>query len=220
LPSGSYQAFAVAAHPDRATVIISEPFAPRAELLALIDAVFGPSLVERTYRRWATGLDGWLEDLVLDVRLNNARTATVISGHDLAAWEAPAQIVERLLFIYGALYGTVEGLSIDNVEAFPEQRVTPTVPEPRVAAADLLDWLNETPHPWREISGKSDPVTFHAMQSLRQPSVHLRDDGSLVSLAIPSQTARSALAEPFRRFAVSSDLLLDRRVPVSVEDGL
>jgi len=87
---GPYQSFAVATHQGHATVILSEPSVSRADFLPLVDATFSGTVINRSYRRWTTGLDGWLEDLVLDVRLPDTRTVPVISGHDLAAWKAPA----------------------------------------------------------------------------------------------------------------------------------
>src|SRR5690242_17076786 len=74
---GPYQSFAISVHRDRATVVISEPAAPRTELLALVDATFNADLISRSHRRWSTGLDSWLEDLVVDVRVTDSRVSRV-----------------------------------------------------------------------------------------------------------------------------------------------
>src|SRR4051812_8168094 len=43
--AGPYQGLAVATHGGHATIIISEPSAPRTEFRALVDAAFGTSLI-------------------------------------------------------------------------------------------------------------------------------------------------------------------------------
>jgi hypothetical protein len=206
---GPYQAFAIAAHDARATVILSEPFAPRAELLELVDTVFGSSLVRRSYRRWSTGLDGWLEDLVLEVNVDDRRTTRVVSGHDLAGWNAPAAVIDRLLFLYAGLYGTTDGFTVDNVNAMKDVDLG-AIPELRVPAADLLDWLEDTKKTWDRLPPQADAKAagFQALRTTKTPSVYAREDQALVVLVVPAKSALTDLAEPFRRFAVASDVLL------------
>jgi hypothetical protein len=206
--AGPYQSLAIATHPGRATVIISEPSARRPEFLALVEATFGDEINGRSYRQWSTGLDGWLEDLVLDVRVRGASTTSVISGHDLAPWNAPAAIVDRLLFLYAALHGTTDGFWVDNVGAFPERATRISIKEPSAAPADLLDWLTAPDRTWTDLTVSAPPVTFKTMEAAKSPSVYQRSDATLTSFVVPPKSPIAALAEPFRRFAVASDLLL------------
>jgi hypothetical protein len=206
--AGPYQGFAVAVHQDRATVIIAEPSAARGPFLALVDATFGDDVIQRSYKRWPTGLDGWLEDLVLDVKFRGDATARVVSGHDLAAWDAPAPIVDRMLFLYTALHATTDGFSLDNVNDFPGRSKTASVPEPAAPAADLFDWLTDASHNWTRADGAVQGSSFKTLQATRSPSVYVRSDGSLVALAIPAKSRLTDIAAPFRGFAVASDFLL------------
>ena len=204
---GPYQSFAVAPHGDRATVVISEPSAPRTALLALVDAAFNADLIARSYLRWSTGLDGWLEDLVLDVRVPDARVSRVVSGHDLMVWSAPARIVDRLQFLHAGLYGTPDGFWVDNIDALTPRASVPSIPEPSALAGDLIDWLTDSAHTWNDVTG-AGPLAFRALTTVKTPKVYVRSDGLLVALAIPQKTGLLSLPPHFRRFSVASDLIL------------
>ena len=208
LTTGPYQSFAIATHQNRATVIISESSARRSDFLAVVDAAFGSDVAARSYRRWTTGLDGWLEDIVLDVRLRSQRTSRVLSGHDLTPWNAPADIVDRLLFIYAGIYGTTDGFWVDNVNAFRETGLPPAIAEPTVVAADLLDWLVDQNQTWTDVATGVSGASFRAVQDRREPAVYARADKTLILLVVPPKIQLAALAGTFRRFAVASDLLV------------
>ena len=208
LPAGPYQSLAIASHGERATVILSEPPAPRAEFRALVEATFGADLIALSYRRWATGLDAWLEDLVLDVRVPNATVSPALSGHDLRRWNAPAGLVDRLRFLHVALYGTTDGFWIDNVNAFPERPSTPPIQEPALAPADLLDWLTDAKRTWQDVNDPARTLSFASAGSAKSPSVLVGSDKTLVLMVVPGHSQLASLAEPFRRFSVASDLLL------------
>jgi hypothetical protein len=205
--TGPYQSVAVAVHGDQATVIFSEPSAPRDDALALVDAVFGPDLVRRAYYRWSTGLDGWLEDLVLDIRVQNGPATPVLSGHDLKPWNLRLPLTDRLLFISNALHGTRDGLWVDDVSRVSSQPVS-TVPEPKFVPADLYAWLSDPTINWTAVSGAPAPVSVTGLLAAPQPSAFVRGDGTLVALVIPAKTTIERIAVPFRQFAVESDLLL------------
>jgi len=205
--AGPYQSFGIAKHGDRATVILSEPAANRDDLLALVDAVFGRGIT-RTYRRWTTGLDGWLEDLVLDVPVHGTASARVLSGHTLSRWEAPVALVDRLLFIYVALHGTSDGFYIDDVLNFTDARAAPPIFELQLSPDHLREWFEDASKDWREIGGGSETIKVAALQAARRPAAYARADGTLVALAVPPKTILSDVSVPFRRFAVASDVLL------------
>lgn len=207
---GPYQAFAVAWRGgDRATVVISEPLADRTDLAAVVEAAFGRSLIARSHRRWITGLDGWLEDLVLDVRVEGRSTASVLSGHNLQKWEAPAGVVDRLLFLYKALHGTSDGFYVDQISGMSAGRLVAPIPDLTPAPGHLRSWFDDNTKDWLDLGGDAAaPVKLAAIQAASRPSVYARTDHSFVTLAVPPKTALSELAVPFRRFAVASDLLL------------
>lgn len=205
--AGPYQSLGIARHGDRATVIISEPAANRDDLLALVDAVFGRGIT-RTYRRWTTGLDGWLEDLVLEVPVQGSASASVLSGHTLARWEAPAALVDRLLFIYVAVHGTSDGFYVDDVLGFTDARAAPPIFELELAPEHLREWFEDASKDWQEISGGNDTKKVAALQAAPRPGAYSRTDGTLVALVVPPKTVLSDVSVPFRRFAVASDLLL------------
>ena len=114
-----YQTFAVAIENTEAVVVISEPppSLSRTDLASVIHAIFGTDLIDLAYYRLPTGIDGWLEDLVIQLSIPDAEHTPVFSGASMAMTSAPASVVDRLRFIYSLFYGTIDGFWIDAADA-------------------------------------------------------------------------------------------------------
>jgi len=189
-------------------ILISEPppTATRAELDALLMALFGSAIVERGRARFPTGIDGWLEDTLLRVRVEEPRATTkVLSGHDLKPWSIPTWIAERLQYLHRTLQFTREGFYVDDLQAIASAPPKLKVPTLAVSARDVDAWLAPT-RDWVPVAGQNDRRKWRQVLQSTSPAVyHLPGDG-LVALALPADISRERLAEPLRLFGLASDV--------------
>ena len=129
---------------DEYVLVISEPppTATRVELEALLKALFSPAAGDIVRARFPTGIDGWLEDTLVRVRLPVRDGAMgVISGHNLAVWQVPRSIGERLQYLHHALFQTREGFYVDDIQSMAKSSRTLKVPTVAITARDVDTWL-------------------------------------------------------------------------------
>jgi hypothetical protein len=201
-----YQAMALGRQGDDVVIVISEPppSLGRAELIAAVREAFGDSLREIGYYRVPTGLDGWLEDLVLRVGSAGEPDVQVISGQSMQPWSVPLAVADRMRLLHALLYATTDGFWLDDIN-----RDSPSVAidELRVPPSSLQRWLANSTLVWQPLDAASAPMPNARLNAASEPGAYARSDG-LVALVLP-QRADLATVEPiFRRFAVASDLLL------------
>lgn len=201
-----YQAFAVQENNGEAVVILSEPppVFSREKLGQVLNALFGDDLIDLNYSRWPTGLDGWLEDIVLRVRVSSPKKTDVMMGSRFESWKAPADIVDRLRLLHRLLYSTSDGFWIDQIT---EVLHTDPIPELKIPVSDLAGWLLEDSVRWVSFSVQSASMTTRQLYAEKEPGVFYREPG-IVAFVAPQGAKLAALAADFRRFAVESDLIL------------
>ncbi len=192
-------------------VVISEPppTATRAELDALVAAIFGGTLREAGRARFPTGIDGWLEDTLLRVKVDpQGPMVPVLSGHDLRPWQIPAALATRLQYLHNALMLTREGFHVDDLRALAAGSGRPPVPTLAVGARDVDAWLAPS-RPWHRLlprNAADDRRPWRQLARATAPEVfHLPGEG-LVALVLPVDTPAPRLAEPLRLFGVATDL--------------
>jgi hypothetical protein len=202
---------------DDAIVIVSEPppTVGRTDLAALVEAVFGGDLLDVAYLRWPTGLNGWLEDLVVRVKAPSGAPARVLSGHSLTLWEAPAMVVDRLSFLYTLLHGTSDGFYVDNVAAAATEKTSKPVAEVTVSAADIRDWLGDETVSWSSLDAPNVALSSQRFRDISPSGAFRRTDDTIIALVARPRSTLSDLRASFRRFAISSDLLLGAVKPKS-----
>jgi hypothetical protein len=188
-------------------IIIAEPppSLKRDQLERAVRSLFGEDLANMYYARWPTGVDGWLEDLVLRVRVGDASETSVMSGATLTSWQAPTAVTERLQILYGLFYRTFDGFWIDRVQDGAPRRAS--VLDLRVPVSDLVGWLGDPAPIWFHVGQGAAPRTTRELTAVNTPGV-FRTEGGIVALAVPRGVALSDIAGEFRRFAVASDLVI------------
>ncbi len=201
-----YQAFAVQPMAGEAIVIVSEPppALSREKLERTLRALFGADLLDLQYDRWPTGLDGWLEDVVLRVRLTNPATIRVLDGSGFESWRAPAEIVDRLQLLNGLLHRTTDGFWIDRVV---RTQPTSSIDELKVPVSDLAGWLSDGQRIWLPISELGGRRTTQELWTEKSSGVFQTGSG-VIALVAPKGLKLTDLAADFRRFAVESDLII------------
>jgi hypothetical protein len=189
-------------------VLVSEPppTATQAQLDALLAAVFGSAIVERGRARFPTGIDGWLEDTLLQVRIDEPRgTRQVLSGHDLKPWSIPAWLAERLHYVHRSLHLTREGFYVDDLQAIASLPAQPKVPTVAVSARDVDAWLAPT-RDWLALGSQTERRKWPQVLQPISPAVYYLPGDGLVALALPADVSRERLAEPLRMFGIASDV--------------
>lgn len=190
-------------------IIVSEPppLYSRETLDALVRSAFGPDLKTLARHRWRMGVDGWLEDLVLQVE----------SG---AGARDPLEIPltrDRIAFLHLALFGTAFGAGMD-VDAAPARSVGAAPPSLEVSPADLRAWLADATLRWKRLDGAASPESsWSAILGSKSIGAFGASDRSLVLLAFPGALLKKApsdpnalnnLRAPFRCFAVATDSIV------------
>lgn len=201
-----YQSFAVSERTGEAVIIISEPpVLSRADFAALLPAIWGHNLVDMGYYRWPTGVDGWLEDVVLRVRVTGGGRASVVTGAAFRRWQIPAGIADRLHFLHKLMYGTSDGFWVDRVGGPPPAK--PQIRELRAPVSDVAGWLAEATKLWTPLAGPGAEKTTKELYAAQTPGVFQRE-GGVVALVVPRGARLADLAGVFRQFAVGSDLII------------
>ena len=201
-----YQAMAISLRRDDAVIVISEPppSIPRATFAQQVRDLFGAGVAEIGYFRLPTGIDGWLEDVVLRVRLSGPHRVRVVSGETLEGWDVPTELADRLRLLHGMIYGTMDGFWLDDVEAAPR---SPPITELRIPPSQLNRWLADTAPEWRSLAPSGEAISTARLKTATLAGAYTRDDG-LVAFVAPQRARLEDLEVPFRRFAVASDLLV------------
>ncbi|MBX7086684.1 MAG: hypothetical protein K1X70_09665 [Leptospirales bacterium] len=202
-----YQAMALGQfESSEALVILSEPppVLSKQQLDDFLIALFGDTLLEKRHYRWMTGVDGWLEDIVLRVRLDGKARTGVLSGTTMKSWEAPADVVDKLRILHQVLFRTTEGFWVDDLSTSPAQ--TP-IEDIRVSASDLQHWFNTPGRTWT--SATDGEKKYSSKQIFTDAPIGLyRSAGGLVALLLPPTGERlNASIADYRRFAVETDVL-------------
>ena len=206
-----HQAFAVGKADDGAVVvIISEPPAtlPKNELEKLVRTTFGADFVGYTTRRWAVGIDGWLEDVV--VQLKPMALANPLQDPVLR---------DRLGFLHEILWGTTFGATAENANAKYSDVAHGLVLNISLTPAELRQWTEHAKGDWISLDARArgQSVGLQAILSSQHTGSYMDGGRQLVMLTIPHRvlgsapTSAAAIEEmrlPFRRFAVASDIVL------------
>ncbi len=201
-----YQAVALAEDGDETIIVLSEPPSgvSREDLKAAVKSLFGDQLIEAAYLRWPMGADGWLEDLVLRVKMGADRRVDVLGG-DLQTWKAPAEVVDRLHVLQILQYGTGDGAWFDRIAP---RAALAKVQDVRFSVAEFANWMANSPSDWTALDGDGRPAVWRDLLAGRRSGTFLSGDQRFVLLEIEKGADAGDLAASFRRFAVGSDLLL------------
>jgi hypothetical protein len=201
-----YQAFALDEGTAEKVVIISEPplVFTHDGLQKLLNALFGANLLSVDYNRWPTGLDGWLEDVVLRVRNVDQSQIDVLSGTNFEKWKAPAEIVDRLRLLHQFFYGTSRGFWVDRI--ISEISARRLIPDLRIPVSDLSGWLDDEKTLWSSADGVGDGRSTRELYAENIPGVFR--SGAMVAIVVPRGVRFDDLEPHFRRFATASDLLI------------
>jgi hypothetical protein len=206
--TNAYQATAVVENGGEAVIILSEPppSLTRVQYRQVLGALFGDRVLDLAYFRWPTGLDGYLEDIVLRVRTGGTGASVrYVSGNDLTPRSGPAEIVDRLRMLYRLEYGTSDGFWLDTGETVLEQKETA---ELKVPVRDLYGWIAGGAGMWRPLENEGLPaVTTAQLNAAVTPGAFTNGSG-IVTLVAPKKARLGDLRAHFRRFAVASDLII------------
>ena len=199
-----YQAFAVGDSKDESVVIISEPppSLSREQLDQALRGLFGDNLLQLSRFHWPTGVDGWLEDVVIRVRSSGDEREQVFSGKGFEAWQAPSWIVARLRLLHQMFFHTADGFWVDRPGDAPSGL---PISDLSIGVSDLAAWVNPD-ESWQSISGDQVRKT-RQLYAEAAPGVYYSGNG-LIVLVIPNSAHLVELAPCFRRFAVASDLVV------------
>src|SRR5260370_11052396 len=201
-----YQAFALDEGTAENVVIISEPplLFTHEGLKTVLNALFGGNLVSVHYYRWPTGLDGWLEDVVLSVRNVDQSHVDVLSGANFEKWKAPAELVDRLRLLHQFFYGTSRGFCVDRITSQSPTRGL--IPDLRIPVSDLARWRNEEKILWNAADGAGGGRTTRELYAEKILGVFR--SGGMVAIVVTRAVRFDDLEPHFRRFATASDLLI------------
>lgn len=201
-----YQAFALDEGTAENVVIISEPpsLFTHEGLQRVLNALFGGNLLSVHYYRWPTGLDGWLEDVVLRVRNVDQWQVDVLSGANFEKWKAPAELVDRLRLLHQFFYGTSRGFWVDRITSQSPARGL--IPDLRIPVSDLAGWLDDEKTLWNSADGVGGGRTTRELYAEKIPGVFR--SGGMVAIVVPRGVRFDDLEPHFRRFATASDLLI------------
>ena len=210
-----YQTLAAGALPDGSiALVVSEPpeSIAKAEVTKLLRDVFGSDLLEIATRRWMIGIDGWVEDIVMRVRLEGATPASKVN--DLIDDEV---FSDRIAFLQLAFYGTTFGAGIEALERPDSEVQARLAPNLAVPHRELEKWILDPQTRWQEIEQPDATAVHWNAISKTGPVALVSQDSSLVILAFPATllarahhdaAALGSFRIPFRRFAVASDTVL------------
>jgi hypothetical protein len=207
-----YQELAAKRLPDSTVaLIISEPppALSKASLDQVVKAAFGDDLLDSRRRRWTLLTDGWLEDLVLKVKIRNGALDPVMEDSTFR---------ERIAVLCNELFGTTFGGMVDF---FAEASAASTAGAPNiyVSPAELRSWVTQSALMWHSLNDDRDTQAIRWQDLVRQKEsgAFASTDGNLIMLTLPinfllnartQPHALDSLRTPFRMFAVASDCVL------------
>jgi hypothetical protein len=199
-----YQSFVVADKGSESVIIISEPppNLSREQLDRALRALFGDGLLQASRFHWPTGVDGWLEDIVLRVHPSGDEKEKVSAGKGFVVWQTSSWIVARIKLLHQLFFHTTDGFWVDRPSDAPSGQ---PIQELNVGVSDLAGWTG-TGESWESLSGV-EPKTTSQLYAANSPDVFFSSNG-LIVLVAPNNAHLAELAPHFRRFAVASDLLV------------
>ena len=211
-----YQTFAVAPlHGGSVTLIISEPppvpGISKTKLEQLVRTAFGTDFMEYTTRRWMVGVDGWLEDVVVQIKPSSPQYA--------ANPENDPVIQDRVRVLQAILFGTRLGAVLERADADYKAIAHASAADIASNPAELRSWVSSQSGGWMPLDPyQPDGATkLDALLNSGPAGAYIGDDQQLVVFVLPAKVldeARidadkmEALRRPFRLFAVSSDEVL------------
>lgn len=201
-----YQATALIEGERETVIILSEPppALTRAQYRQAIQALFGDRVLDLSYLRWPTGLDGYLEDIVLRVRMSGDRSKLSYISGDLTPRSGPAGVIDRLRMLYRLEYGTSDGFWLDTGETASDAA---RIAEVKAPLRDVYGWMAAS-GAWKPLSSESvTTLTTEQLNAATSPGAFVNESG-IVVLVAPKKAKLADLRAPFRQFAVSSDLIL------------
>ncbi|WP_427500898.1 hypothetical protein ACQE3E_17700 [Methylomonas sp. MED-D] len=209
-----YQSFAIAPSLDGTLVlVISEPppTIPKAKLEELIRVAFGEDLLHYTNRRWFIGIDGWLEDVVLQLK-SGAPQFSANPENDPA-------ILDRVAVLQKVLFGTTFGGVLERADNNYAETALSSAPDIGATPAELHQWTAVSSTLWMNLNFSEDDASS-SLDTLLQADAagsYIDADRQLVLFVLPRKILEKArvndegmdkLRVPFRQFAVSSDTIL------------
>ena len=173
------------AHPR--TLIVSEP-PPEVSWDHLAASL---SIISRgcTVRRWMIMSGGWVQDVVCTLRNDTGGT-----------------LPDRLAMLQQDIYGTTAGSAVVALPA-PKRAMIAHNLDLRYNASDLHRWLYEGDQRFRA-SPIAEVVSLHDILEGSVRGVFLNNNRALVLWAFDRGSTLTGFEAEFRRFAVSSDLVL------------
>lgn len=212
-----YQTTAVSATPNGETVvIISEPppVATPEDIAAIAVEVF-EDYSPQVYRlRHPIGLDGWLEDIVIQFNAGSDSVAPVATA-DSESMEIGSGVANRLEYLHNMLFGVADAFYVDVIKdgAVPHVKALADL---KVTGADILDVIGDRNRKWRRLDGsESASLTWSEAEQNTTTKVRsfIDDTNLVVALFIPPDTEVDAIRGEFRRFAVASDYIVGALCP-------
>jgi hypothetical protein len=200
-----YQGFASARlQGGRALLVASEPppDIPRAQAVELFDELFADGAPRVSTRKWFTGADGYVEDVLVEF------DAPELKGDDLLQ---AAPLVDRIALLGLAWYGTAYGTEVEPIQRNRLKRTGAIAPNLDVTAGELRSWLADASLGWTPIEGdNASATTWNGLMSARSAGAYRSADGALVLLTFPEALLKDPsgpqeLKAAFRRYAVASD---------------
>lgn len=169
------------------TLIVSEP-PPQVSWDHLAASL---SIISRgcTVKRWIIMSGGWVQDVVCTLKSDTGRT-----------------LPDRLAILQQDIYGTTEGSAVVALPA-PRRAMIAHNLDLRYNASDLHRWLYEGDQRFRA-SPIAEVVSLDDILKGRIRGVFLNSNRALVLWAFDRAGILTELEAEFRRFAVSSDLVL------------
>jgi hypothetical protein len=200
-----YQGFASARLQDgRALLVASEPppDLSRAQAVELFTELFADRAPRVSTRKWFTGADGYVEDVLVDF------DAPELKGDDpLQA----APLADRIALLGLAWYGTAYGTDVEPIQRNRLKRTGTIAPNLNVTAGELRTWLADATLGWTAIEADTGAAaTWSSLMNARAAGAYRSADGALVLLTFPKALLKDpsgtqGLKAAFRRYAVASD---------------
>ena len=200
-----YQSFASARlKGGRVLLVASEPppDVSHGQAIGLFMDLFADRAPRVATRRWLTGADGYVEDLLVEF------DAPEMKSNDLL--EAPT-LRDRVALLGLAWYGTSYGVDVEPIQHERLKRTAAIAPNLHVTAAELRTWLSDIAISWSAIEDENTVFgTWAELASAGSIGAFRSTDGTLVLLTFPkalldNSRGLQTLKAAFRRYAAASD---------------
>ncbi len=209
-----YQNIGIKQFPDRTAIVVFEPppTLSKETLDGIVTAVFGNDLPPTRRLRWNIGSDGWVEDLVIEVK-NGGKVTGATPADELT----DSALRDRVAMMYQALFGTTYGGNVDLLGQ-PSAPSGDSAPNLSVSSLELSNWVTDRTLRWQAVENWGDAtVTSQELMTGDTTGTFVSDDNTLAVITFPTELILDAqrggrsiesLRVPFRRFAVASDNIL------------